>query len=48
MLLNYDTLGREPSLPICPYASVVPSWPLSLCLIDYYLFSYAEFQKRSV
>jgi hypothetical protein len=48
VLLNYDTFGWEPPLPGRPDAPVVPSESLSLCLIDYYLFSYAEFQKRSV
>ena len=48
MLFNYDTVGWEPSLPSRPDASVVPSRSLYLCFIDYYLFSYAKFQKRSV
>jgi hypothetical protein len=48
VLLNYDTLGWETPLPGRPDAPVVPSESLSLCLIDYYLFSYAEFQNRIV
>ena len=48
MLLNYDIFGWEPPLPGRPDAPIVPSESLSLCLIDYYLFSDAEFHKWSV